>query len=114
MTVECGGFGGRTPTVRYGGFGAVFKFESADEARALKVFLGEDPMRSLRYRLIAEHLAAARPSTPRMISCSYDEAGIMVGGRRYPTLVMDWTSGMTLDRYVATRLSVGQLDNRLL
>lgn len=93
--------GGRVPFGRNGRFGSVFKFTGNGEAFALKVFIRNAPKRQLRYRLIGEHLAQAKAATPRLISFNYDEKGIRVKGSWYPTLVMDWSSGIPLDKYLA-------------
>ena len=102
--------GSPNPWARTGKFGAVFKFEGKGQTFALKVFLRDVPDRGRRYRLIHEHLATMKPLSRRLITFSYDEAGIRVKGIWYPTLIMDWSSGVPLDRYLQEQLDAGRLD----
>src|SRR4029077_6055767 len=51
-----------------------------------------------RYSLIDRHLDG-HPS-PFLASFEFDPDGILVGGRRYPIVVMEWVNGPTLDLYV--------------
>ena len=100
--------GTRVPFGRNGRFGSVFKFTGNDETFALKVFVRNAPRRQLRYRLIGEHLTQAKLATPRLISFKYDDQGIRVRGVWYPTLVMDWSSGVPLDKYLTEWLKSQQ------
>jgi DNA-binding CsgD family transcriptional regulator len=49
-------------------------------------------------------------ATPRFISFKYDNEGIRVRGTWYPTLVMDWSSGIPLDQYLAEWVTSPQGD----
>lgn len=99
--VETGVLG--MPFPRSGNFGAVYKFSSSREAYALKVFDKAQKDRQLRYKLIDEHLKR-QPACANLLSFSYDEEGILVNGRWYPALVMDWAVGQTLDLFIAKSL----------
>ncbi|MFQ5855309.1 MAG: hypothetical protein ACE5LU_06675, partial [Anaerolineae bacterium] len=102
------------PFPRSGNFGAVYKFSNRHQAYALKVFDKAQPDRQLRYQLIHQHLST-QPKPPSLVSFSYDEQGILVNGRWYPALVMDWAEGQLLDEYLRETLNRhGQVDNRLL
>jgi DNA-binding CsgD family transcriptional regulator len=88
------------PYPRSGNFGAVYKFTKQHQAYALKVFIKAQPDREQRYQLIDQHLKQQSASSG-LVSFGYDPQGILVKGRRYPTLVMDWVEGQTLDNYLA-------------
>ncbi len=95
----------RHPALRFdawgrpGSFGVVYKIESETVAYAVKVFYQPQPDRQLRYRLIDQHLRSI-PMPRQLVSFVYDEAGIRVNGRDYPTLRMDWADGDSLDIYL--------------
>jgi DNA-binding CsgD family transcriptional regulator len=104
----------RVPFPRSGNFGAVYKFTAPHQSYALKVFASTQPDREQRYRMIDTHLKSLRAS-PHLVSFSYDQAGIRVNGRWYPTLIMDWVEGKTLDAFLLHTLQQqGQVDNRAL
>jgi hypothetical protein len=87
------------PNLRSGNFGAVNRFKGAQQSYGLKVFYKADSERQQRYQLIDQHLAG-HPSSAHLVSFRYDEEGIQVHRRWYPTLVMDWALGKTLDLYL--------------
>jgi hypothetical protein len=91
--------GSQRPNLRSGNFGAVYRFKGPQRSYALKVFYKADAERQQRYQLIDQHLAGQAPST-HLVSFRYDEEGIQVHRRWYPTLVMDWAPGKTLDLYL--------------
>ncbi|CAN5223097.1 hypothetical protein BH10PLA2_BH10PLA2_31460 [soil metagenome] len=91
--------GSQRPNLRSGNFGAVYRFKDAQCSYALKVFYKADAERQKRYQLIDQHLAG-QPSSAHLVSFRYDEEGIQVHRRWYPTLVMDWAPGKTLDLYL--------------
>jgi hypothetical protein len=88
------------PLVTSGQFAYVFKLNPAGEGETLAVrcfrgFLGD---REQRYRALDAHLNAHRLAPlPRF---EYLPLGILVGGRRYPVLTMEWVEGPTLDVYL--------------
>ncbi|MEJ7616307.1 MAG: hypothetical protein WKF30_04895 [Pyrinomonadaceae bacterium] len=88
------------PLVTSGQFAFVFKLKAEGGQRAFAVrcfrgFLGD---RDERYRVINAHLREHR--FPSLAGFDYDPEGIRVGGRKFPTLVMEWINGPTLDVYV--------------
>ncbi len=91
--------GSQRPNLRSGNFGAVYRFKGAQRSYALKVFYKADTERQQRYQLIDQHLAG-QPASAHLVSFRYDEEGIQVHRRWYPTLVMDWAPGKTLDLYL--------------
>ncbi|MEJ7708932.1 MAG: hypothetical protein WKF84_03540 [Pyrinomonadaceae bacterium] len=88
------------PLVTSGQFAYVFKLKvpkgnQAFGVRCFRGFLGD---RDERYREIDAHLRAH--PLPSLSSFEYDREGIFVSGRKFPTLVMEWISGPTLDVYI--------------
>lgn len=88
------------PLVTSGQFAYVFKLKQPAPAAPLAVrcFRADAADRELRYRHIAAYLA--RHSVPALGAFKYDAEGILVAGQTYPTLVMEWIEGHTLDVYL--------------
>src|SRR5262249_1344449 len=90
------------PLVASGQFAYVFKLNSINGARAQAVrcfrgFLGD---REQRYQIIDNHLN--KVSIPSLAGFEYDPQGIIVAGRKYPILVMEWIDGLPLDVYLSS------------
>ncbi|HZH32605.1 MAG TPA: Ada metal-binding domain-containing protein [Pyrinomonadaceae bacterium] len=89
------------PLVTSGQFAYVFKLKAADGgtgAVAVRCFRGYLGDREQRYKAIDAHLSAHHiPALPRFKYFSY---GILVAGRRFPALIMQWIEGPTLDVYL--------------
>jgi hypothetical protein len=92
------------PLVASGNFAYAFKLREAADQRAVAVrcFRGLVPDRDKRYELIDRHLRAHRESV--LASFVFDAEGILVSGRRYPVMVMEWIEGPTLDLYIEQAL----------
>ncbi|HEX8719388.1 MAG TPA: Ada metal-binding domain-containing protein [Pyrinomonadaceae bacterium] len=89
------------PLVTSGQFAYVFKLNPADgagESLAVRCFRGFLGDREERYRALDEHLDAHRVGALPLFK--YLPRGILVAGRRYPALVMEWVEGPTLDVYL--------------
>ncbi len=87
------------PLVMSGNFAYVFKLLLANGgARGVKCFRRLLPDRERRFRAIDEELGRVR--VPYFASFEYDVTGVRVAGEWYPTLVMEWISGPTLDVYI--------------
>jgi hypothetical protein len=88
------------PLVTSGQFAYVFKLNPPQggdplAVRCFRGFLGD---REARYRALDAHLNAQRvPALPRF---KYLSKGVLVAGRRFPILVMEWLTGPTLDVYL--------------
>ena len=97
------------PLVTSGQFAYVFKLNPGDaggETLAVRCFRGFLGDREERYRALDAHLNAERiAALPRF---KYLPKGILVAGRRYPVLVMEWVEGPTLDVYLEE--AVGRRD----
>jgi hypothetical protein len=86
------------PLVTSGQFAYVYKLRRATEAYAVRCFRGHLGDRENRYRAIDEHLRAH--PTPALAGFAYEADGILVGGRKFPILTMEWIDGPTLDVYL--------------
>lgn len=86
------------PLVTSGQFAYVYKLRSKSEAYAVRCFRGHLGDRENRYRAIDEHLRLHH--TTALAGFAYEADGILVGGRRFPILTMEWIDGPTLDVYL--------------
>ncbi|HEX8146980.1 MAG TPA: Ada metal-binding domain-containing protein [Pyrinomonadaceae bacterium] len=89
------------PLVTSGQFAYVFKLNPGDgggETLAVRCFRGFLGDREERYRALDAHLGAHRIAA--LPQFKYLPKGILVAGRRYPVLVMEWVEGPTLDVYL--------------
>jgi hypothetical protein len=88
------------PFVTSGQFAYVFKLNTTNggKARAVRCFRGFLGDREERYRWIGDHLN--KVSAQYFADFEYDPEGILVGGRRFPILVMEWIDGLPLDVYL--------------
>lgn len=88
------------PLVTSGQFAYVFKLKQArsNQAYAVRCFRGFLGDRAERYSAIDAHLRAH--PLPVLAGFQYDAEGIFVGAGKYPTLVMEWIEGTTLDVYI--------------
>jgi hypothetical protein len=89
------------PLVTSGQFAYVFKLNpeaASDDSLAVRCFRGYLGDRAERYSALDAHLGAHLiPALPRF---KYMSKGILVAGRRYPVLFMEWVEGPTLDVYL--------------
>lgn len=88
------------PLVTSGQFAYVFKLKSADGSTpvAVRCFRGYLGDREKRYEAIGAHLSVHH--IPALTQFQYFPYGILVAGRRFPTLIMQWVEGPTLDVYL--------------
>ncbi|HEX7315488.1 MAG TPA: Ada metal-binding domain-containing protein [Pyrinomonadaceae bacterium] len=89
------------PLVTSGQFAYVFKLNPGDgggETLAVRCFRGFLGDREERYRALDAQLNASRIAA--LPQFKYLSKGILVAGRRYPVLVMEWVEGPTLDVYL--------------
>jgi Metal binding domain of Ada len=87
------------PLVTSGQFAYVFKLNSDDgESLAVRCFRGFLGDREERYRALDAHFNLHRVAA--LPQFKYLPRGVLVAGRRFPVLVMEWVSGPTLDVYL--------------
>jgi hypothetical protein len=88
------------PLVASGNFAYAFKLrdKAAGKVTGVRCFRGLIADRAQRYALISRHLAShANASLARF---EFDPEGILIGGARFPIVVMEWIEGPTLDLYI--------------
>ncbi len=88
------------PLVTSGQFAFVYKLRSLNNVDefAVRCFRGYLGDRDQRYRAIQYHLQE-RPVSA-ISNFTYAPEGVLVDGRRYPILFMNWINGSTLDIYI--------------
>jgi hypothetical protein len=101
------------PLVASGGFASVFKLNAADGSRAtaIRCFRGSLGDRERRYREFSVHLASRRDIP--LARFQYVPDGMIVRGKKYPILVMDWIEGSTLDVYIEGVLKLADAKQHL-
>ena len=92
------------PLVATGQFAYVFKLRQpggrVTAVRCFRSFLAD---RHERYQRISSRVAV-RP-VPCLANFHYDPDGILVNSRTYPTLILEWVEGQTLDVFIEQALS---------
>lgn len=85
------------PRVASGQFAYVFKLLKSESGKAVAVrcFGRYVKERGRRYEILSSYLA--RASVTALAAFKYEPEGMLVGGRKYPILVMEWIEGSTLD-----------------
>jgi Metal binding domain of Ada len=89
------------PLVTSGQFAYVYKLRAGEgnsRVYAVRCFRGYLGDREKRYAAIDVHLRNHR--IPALAEFTYEPEGILVGGKRYPILSMEWVEGPTLDVYI--------------
>jgi hypothetical protein len=100
------------PVVISGNFAYVFKVLLPNGgAQAIRCFRQHVGDRESRYKAINQHLDAHNLSYAAAFE--YDSGGIVVNGRPFPILVMEWIEGNTLDVYVGEVLKTGSRKSSL-
>lgn len=100
------------PAPATGSFGCVYHIHTWESSFAVKCFTREVLTSEWRYTEVSAYIEA-HPS-PYLVKCDYMvPRGIMVDGRWYPVLKMDWVDGLTLDRFIESKLTEPALFDRL-
>ena len=86
------------PMVWSGQFAVVFKLQSSIRTIAVRCFTSEIQDQELRYRYLAEYLT--RNNSAYFVPFQYLREGILVQGKWWPVVKMDWVNGKTLDLYI--------------
>jgi hypothetical protein len=92
-----------TPWGVNGAFASVYQLEFQSRKWAVKCFLNEYEDQSFLYQAISSCLNSS--SLPYSVGFEYQPEGILVGGRRYPILKMEWINGERLDDFVKNNLN---------
>ncbi len=91
-----------TPWSNNGAFASVYQFECNSRKWAVKCFLNEYKDQNLRYQAISSCLNSA--NLPYAVGFEYQAQGILVAGKWYPILKMEWIKGETLDGFIKNNL----------
>ncbi|HEV7395152.1 MAG TPA: hypothetical protein VGN86_01475 [Pyrinomonadaceae bacterium] len=88
------------PLVTSGQFAYVYKLNSMNgySDLAVRCFRGYLKDREERYNAIQRHVR--NPGLPFLSGLTYEQEGILVEGKRFPILFMNWIEGPTLDNYL--------------
>jgi hypothetical protein len=91
------------PKPRSGSYAVAFKIQSGSRDYAVRCFLGDSLDRQDRYQQISDFLKKAALSYT--IDFGYQREGILVNGKWYPMLKMEWVQGDSLGAYVAKNVA---------
>src|SRR6266404_2235514 len=98
--VECNNLG--LPKARSGNFASVYKLDCGGKKWAVRCFNRQTQDQQEKYTAINAHLHQA--ALPYTVKFSYLARGILVGGKWYPIVKMEWADGLTLDKWVEANL----------
>lgn len=98
------------PRPRSGGFAITYHLSNHRDW-AVRCFYKSVPDLEARYRHITAYLHQCR--SPRFVHFEYQPNGILVYGRRYPIVKMEWVKGETLGSFVAQHYRDGAAIKRL-
>lgn len=95
------------PAVYSGNFACVYQVKRPDQQEsAVRCFTREVGDQKTRYGHLSDHLNDVILDS--FVNFQYLEEGIMVGGKWYPVVMMDWAQGEPLNRYVGNAVRDGQ------
>lgn len=87
------------PFPRSGGFALTYHlFDANNNNWAVRCFHKSEPERETRYKKIVSYLSSNR--SPILTSVEYLPSELLIGGNKYPVILMDWIRGDTLDKYI--------------
>ena len=89
---------GRRPLVYSGAFAAVYPVSVGDSKFAVRCFTREVIDQKERYEHLTDYLRGIMP--PGFVRFKFLERGILVQGKWYPIVRMDWVDGEPLSKYV--------------
>src|SRR5438876_4474411 len=82
------------PKPRSGSYAVAFKIHSGSRDYAVRCFLGDSLDRQDRYQQISDFLKKAALSYT--VEFGYQREGILINGKWYPMLKMEWVHGDSL------------------
>ncbi|MBL7620152.1 phosphotransferase [Frankia sp. AgB1.8] len=89
-----------------GSTAVVFRAQVGDTAQALRFFTREDAATRQRYTALNEWFTE-RGLAADVASCRWVDDAILVNGRRWPMVQMEWVDGHPLDRHVEDLVETG-------
>lgn len=90
------------PVVASGNFAVVYQLELGSKKYAVRCFTRLVTDQRRRYELLNKYLQEL--SLPALVEFEYQEDGILVQGRPYPIVLMEWINGDVLHRYIERQL----------
>jgi hypothetical protein len=85
------------PLIFSGGFTSVFVIDCRDKAYALRCWISDIGDAAHRYQVIGDCLDQVH--LPWFVDFAYESEGILVNGKRYPTLRMEWVDTVAARLY---------------
>jgi len=92
----------RMPKVWTGNFAQVYELTTPTKRVAVKCFTRSAADLTHRYSEVAKAIAASK--LPYFVDFHYMPDEMLVNGRRYPVVKMQWIEGESLDKYVESHL----------
>ena len=86
-----------------GTFASVYELVNGRSRWAVKCFLRNIPNLHQRYKRIAEHLYSRR--LRYFVTFEYQQQGILVQGKSFPLVKMEWVEGCQLNTFIEQNLS---------
>lgn len=86
-----------------GAFASVYEIECGKRQWAVKCFLNEYADQQERYAAISSHLNFTQ--LPYAVGFEYQPHSLLVNGRKYPILKMEWIKGERLDNYIKSNIN---------
>ncbi|MGB8448868.1 MAG: protein kinase, partial [Nitrososphaeraceae archaeon] len=91
------------PSVVSGNFASVYRFKTKGGKNiALRCFLKPTTSQSVRYEQLSAYLKKNNLSF--LVGFHYDKEGILVRGKFYPIVNMEWVEGRQLDKFIRDHL----------
>ena len=87
-----------------GTFASVYELASGRRRWAVKCFLRNTPNLQQRYARISEHLRYS-PRLRYFVTFEYQPGGILVRGKSFPLVKMEWVKGRQLNTFIEQNLS---------
>jgi eukaryotic-like serine/threonine-protein kinase len=94
------------PVPASGTTAVVFKANIDGTDQALRFFTRQDASSQQRYTALNSYFAQ-RGLSPHVAACGWIDDAILVGGRRWPMVRMEWVDGHTLDQHVENLVERG-------
>lgn len=86
-----------------GAYAVVFKGSKNHKNYAVRCFLSTEAENIDRYKAICEYLSNIESSWK--VECHFLENEILINGKRYPILLMEWIDGLLINQFVSNNLN---------
>src|SRR5437870_1580349 len=88
----------RMPKMWTGNFAQVYELRNSNKRWAAKCFTRSSSDVRRRYSVIAHAIASSK--LPYFIDFHFVDDEMLVNGRRYPIVKMEWVEGQSLDKFI--------------